>query len=50
MNNNALLNPDYQAKYDSNKSLKEMLDEENLMHDLEVFYKKNTDFTYSVVK
>lgn len=39
-----------QANWKSEKSNKEVADEEDLMHQLEVFYKKNTDFTYSVVK
>ena len=50
LNNNALLSPKFQSAYDTRKTPQEILDEENLMHQLEVFYKKNTDFTYSVVK
>ena len=50
VNNNALLSPKFQTFFDStNKSAKELLDEENLMHQLQVFYKKNTDFDYSIV-
>ena len=50
LNNNALLSPKFQSTYDIRKTPQEILDEENLMHQLEVFYKKNTDFTYSIVK
>ena len=51
VNNNALLSPKFQTVFDrNNKSAKELLDEENLMHQLKAFYKKNTDFNYSIVK
>lgn len=48
MNNNALLSPT-NSNLNSNSD-KQKLDEDNFMHQLEVFYKKNTDFTYSIVK
>lgn len=50
LNHNALLSNKIQSPWNTEKSNKEIFDEENLMHQLEVFYKKNTDFTYSIVK
>jgi hypothetical protein len=50
ISHNALLSNKIQSPWNTEKSNKEIFDEENLMHQLEVFYKKNTDFTYSIVK
>lgn len=52
MNNNALLSPKFQAAFSThpNKTTQELLDEENMMKQLHAFYKKHSDFNYTVVQ